>query len=317
MGVAVWYTIRAVTMDARPIFLRLMALTAATFLVVGCGKGDGGGAGNPLHADGEVRIVSLSPALTRMVVDLGLGDLVVGRTRYCESIDPSIPVVGDHFATNAEAMVRVRPTHVLVQPPRNEVPPELQELAEKRGWRIGHWRINTVDDIRLVLRDLPDVLFFPTDRRGYEARQQADLLRRALDTALQPDDADQWHGRVLIVHSVEPMIGVFGEGTYLDEVLNRFGCTNAARGISGWSQLTLEDVVRLDPQAIVLTRPGVDQSDDPRQIAGPLATLSIEAVHAGRIAVLTGSDAIVPSTSLIDTARELRQIFVRFADAEP
>src|SRR5436190_23420947 len=42
-----------------------------------------------------VRLVSLSPAITRTLVDFHLESNIVGRTPHCYSVDKSIPVVGD------------------------------------------------------------------------------------------------------------------------------------------------------------------------------------------------------------------------------
>ena len=86
------------------------------------------------RADSQIRIVSLSTALTRIAVDPGCGDLIVGRTRFCKSVDSAIPVIGDHFAQDFESLVRVRPTPILIQPPRNDSPSALAEQSGIQSW---------------------------------------------------------------------------------------------------------------------------------------------------------------------------------------
>ncbi|MCA9290710.1 MAG: hypothetical protein KDA25_06255, partial [Phycisphaerales bacterium] len=66
---------------------------------------------------GAVRVVSLSPAISSTLRDLGLDPLVVGRTPWCDALDPDVPVVGTLLDVDAERLARLRPTHILVQPP--------------------------------------------------------------------------------------------------------------------------------------------------------------------------------------------------------
>lgn len=68
-------------------------------------------------AKGEVRIVSLVPSITELLVDLGLGPQVVGRTRYC--VHPAeavreIPALGGTKKINLKRLGALRPTHAIL-----------------------------------------------------------------------------------------------------------------------------------------------------------------------------------------------------------
>ena len=61
------------------------------------------------------RIVTLSPHLTEMVFDLGLGASLVGVSQF-SNVPPSamsLPRVGDAFQLNVEAIVSLKPTLIL------------------------------------------------------------------------------------------------------------------------------------------------------------------------------------------------------------
>src|SRR6185503_20277445 len=103
----------------------------------------------------ELRIVSLSPAITRTLIDFSVHRSIVGRTPHCESIDPAVPIVGDLFNLDYERLIAVKPTHVLVQPPAAGLDPKLEQLAAERGWKLGSWKLNDRDDIETLVRDLP------------------------------------------------------------------------------------------------------------------------------------------------------------------
>ncbi len=257
----------------------------------------------PPHADDALRIISLSPAISRTLVDLGVDDAIVGRTPFCESIDQAIPVVGDLHDLDYERLLRVRPTHLLVQPQASGMDSRLLELAEDNQWFIGAWRLNDMADVQTMLGELPETL----GRNDLIAR--AVELHIMIDEALQPA-SEQWTGRVLLVAGLNP-VGAFGTGTYLHDVLTSLGASNALT-LANYPQLTLEDITRLNPQAIILVRPGADHDTDAFAAAGSLARLQIDAVADGRIGVLTHPDAFMPSTGIIGVAAEMRTLLETF-----
>jgi hypothetical protein len=70
----------------------------------------------------SVRIASLVPSLTELVVALGLGDRLVARTGWC--IHPAaalagVPKVGGTKTVNLAKLRRLAPTHVLVNVDEN------------------------------------------------------------------------------------------------------------------------------------------------------------------------------------------------------
>ncbi len=100
----------------------------------------------------------------------------------------------------------------------------------------------------------------------------------------------------------------------MHEILRSLGGRNATTS-RGWSELSLEDVVRLDPEAIILVRDRGPADIDPVEAAGPLASLDTTARRAGRIAVLWHPDAMLPSTAVIDVADRMGQVLRRLETA--
>jgi ABC-type Fe3+-hydroxamate transport system substrate-binding protein len=73
-------------------------------------------------AEGEPRIVCLVPSITELVCDLGLSELLVGRTGFC--IHPwetvrRIPKVGGTKDVKLERVRELAPTHVIVNVEEN------------------------------------------------------------------------------------------------------------------------------------------------------------------------------------------------------
>lgn len=293
------------------------AIAILWLAVVGCSRHESAGAPNAAKPGGP-RIVSLSPAISRTLIDFQLQDRVVGRTPHCASLDQNIPVVGDLLNIDYERLIRLNPTHILIQPPESGIDQHLTDLAKQQGWKIAQWHLDNRDDIETMVRELPGALFDagtpPPPKFANAMRQSADILNR-IATALSPGVERLFHGRTLLMYSVDPT-SVFGQGTYLNDVLIALGGTNASNA-KQWAQLSLEDIVRLDPEAIIVVKPGADPKTDALIAAGPLGRLDIAAVRNKRIAVLTHPDAFTPSSGIIGVAEQLRAILRSFAENGP
>jgi iron complex transport system substrate-binding protein len=245
----------------------------------------------------ECRIVSFSPAMTRALVDLGLGEAIVARSPYCTAVDESVPALGDLYSVDLEGLLRIEPTHIVIQPPVSGVDQAVLDLAEAHGWVVYQKRLNTVDDIAAMTRDLGG-LFDDFDEgvaaRAGEVLDRIEALQRG---RARPVDGPR---AVLLMYSVDPP-AVFGQETYLGDVLDSLGYINAAPG-SGWLTLTLEDLVRLDPPLIVYVGGAPGAGDAP---ISQLSELPLRAVRDGRVGYFEHPEALIPSTSVIEVAANL------------
>lgn len=82
---------------------------------------------------GEIpRIVSLVPSITELLIDLGLGPCLVGRTGFCihpKAVVAAIPKVGGTKDVNIAKIRQLAPTHLIVNIDENEKP-RVDELAQ-------------------------------------------------------------------------------------------------------------------------------------------------------------------------------------------
>ena len=293
----------------------LFGLVALTLLGIGCKRGKAPDANDDASEAAALRIVSLSPAISRTLVDLRLDDAIVGRTPWCASIDQAVPVVGDLYNLDLETMVRLDPTHVLVQPAADGIDPALQRLVDDKGWTLATWSLDSIDEVETLVREMPGVLFADDRTSRADAAARAAEIINELAAALSPQGADVFAGPTLMVMDYEPLLA-FGPESYLHDMLLSLGGRNAnERG--AYRNLTLEDVVRLDPEAIIIVKEHAPADTDPLELLGALADTDIAAIRDGRVAVLSHPDAVLPSTGLIEVAGALREILVSFAATEP
>jgi ABC-type hemin transport system substrate-binding protein len=80
------------------------------------------------------RIISLSPSITRCILDLGAGDLLAGVTDYTLHSGLKIESVGAYISPNMEKIIRLKPDLVLVSEEDRYI--QKLHLLEKFGLRI-------------------------------------------------------------------------------------------------------------------------------------------------------------------------------------
>ena len=84
-------------------------------------------------------------------------------------------------------------------------------------------------------------------------------------------------------------------------------------------ELSREDLVRMQPRAIILVRPrsarGVTDADGPTDATSkdawqPLRELGLTAISENRFAVIDDPEALLPSTSMIRVADTMRKMIL-------
>ena len=257
-------------------FLLLAAAVLGIGAVAGCG---------PRHAadpagDGP-RIVSFLPSGTETLFALGLGDCVVGRSRFCDFPPEAaaLPVVGDLFAANEDALAALRPTHAVLG---NADAPQAA-LLRALGCEIVEGRAETAADVLAFADTLGEL--FPEQTNGlavagskwreemekishaesaeaFAPARLVDGVSRLESHAESAENAE----RVLVVVSHAP--GRFGaafaagEGTYLDEILRAAGFANALAGVSGYPSLDPDRIAALAPDLLIDVHPDGDPPDE-------------------------------------------------------
>ncbi|MGB7297898.1 MAG: helical backbone metal receptor [Burkholderiaceae bacterium] len=103
------------------------------------------------------RIVSLVPSLTELLIELGLGEQIVGRTGFC--IHPrqavqAIPKVGGTKTIDIEKILSLKPTHLVVNREENPLAPVI-ELSE-RVPNVVKTHVVTIEDNRQLYRQFGD-----------------------------------------------------------------------------------------------------------------------------------------------------------------
>jgi len=207
--------------------------------------------------DHPKRIISLAPSLTETLFALGVGDRVVGVTDYCDypAEASSRPKIGGMINPNLERLAALHPDLVLITKEGNR----RDTLNAIEHLNIPIFAIETarLEDISRMFRDVGRAI----GKAAAGASMAAALDQRV--ARVHSAVAGQPARRVLMVVWLQPMVTV-GHGTFLSDMLDRAGAVSIADTESQpWPKLSVEEIVRSDPDYIVVTRsPGFAPTRD-------------------------------------------------------
>ncbi|MBL1216956.1 MAG: hypothetical protein D8M59_05610 [Planctomycetes bacterium] len=274
-----------------------------------------------------LRIVCLSPALTDILIDLELGQYIVGRDTWERQLDdrtPMVPRIGDLSHLDAEALVALNPTDIVFQETVGGLAPKLRSLAERSGWNLVSIHIDSLADVTAAVRVLASDLSYGADgpasaelRAAVSARsvQLVERLEHG-ETGESEEAVGLGSGQsLLMLHSLDPP-AAFGPGSYLHDILTACGGTNVLTGGGAWQELSAETLLLVDPWAIVIVQEG-SASAGPTDLATQrLSRLDLECVRAGRVYALSHPQILLPGTSMaLDVPELMRDLLAQLEDS--
>jgi iron complex transport system substrate-binding protein len=227
------------------------------------------------------RIVSLAPSLTEMVYALGMQDHLVGDTNYCDYPPDAQKKqkVGDTLNPSLEEIVALHPDLVLATKNLNR----LDTVVALEGLHIAAYSTNTnsIEQILSSMAHLADVLGVRNagDALVTELRLRLESLQQRLGK-VQPS-------RVLFVVWDEPLISV-GKNTFIADALRYAGAASIVDSRQNWPQVSLEEVVRLQPDFLIFTQNHASGGTvDVKALARRPGWRGLDAVQNHRYAVIS------------------------------
>ena len=244
------------------------------------------------------RIVTLAPNLTETVYALGLENRLAGDTDYCDTPEAakSKPHVGSPLNPNLEAIVAMHPDVVLATTSINRR--ETVDALAKLGIAVY------ASDPRTV-RGTLDSIVRMADLLGVGARGHALVARlQARLDALHARVEDRPLVHVLFVVWVDPLITI-GQNTFIADALRCAGAESVILSTQNWPTVSLEEVVRLQPDYIVLTRSHIHSDGTQiKELSRRPVWKELRAVQLGHVVVL-GKEIARPSPGLVDDVEAL------------
>jgi ABC-type Fe3+-hydroxamate transport system substrate-binding protein len=200
--------------------------------------------GNQIHVPKPPqRIVSLVPSQTELLFHLGLGDRVVGVTRFCVHPLPeckSKQRVGGTKTVDMAKIASLQPDLIIANKEEND---RQQIEALQQQYPVWTSDIETLEDALAMIAAIGQMT-------GKE--QEAERLNTAVSTAFEPLKIKAPGIRAAYMICYKPWMAV-GSGTFIHEMLRLAGFINVLESKTRYPVLTLEELAAAAPQAVLLS----------------------------------------------------------------
>jgi ABC-type hemin transport system substrate-binding protein len=283
----------------------LASLAILAILATGCDRAEPPAAKpDPSHTANPraPRLAVLSPAFAETLRGMGAGDRIVARHGWDSFSPPTIPPVGNEGGIDYESLLKTNPTQVIMEAGAKDPPARLSQLAKDHGWTILRIPNLTLDDIAHATAALANAA-------GVDPAIATDAADRFNAAFTRDETLAQRAGRALILIGTDPP-AVMGPGSFHHEMVERMGADAIPNDGAPFIQWSVEDVLKSDPDTLVLILPGAT-TDDPAANLGPLAKLNLRCVERKAVVVITDPKAHLPATSLADVAQAARTAILR------
>jgi iron complex transport system substrate-binding protein len=245
------------------------------------------------------RIVSLAPNLTETIYALHVDEKLVGDTDYCDTppAAKSKPHVGSILSPSFEAIVALHPDLVLATANsgnRRETVDALRDLG---------LAVYTIDPhtVRGLLTSISHIAALAD--ASAQGNELVSSLEGRLD-ALQKVLGDRDLAHVLFVVWDEPLITI-GQNTLIADALRWAGAESVIVSDQDWPQISMEEVVRVQPDYIVYANDhGHGSATQLKRLRSQPAWKELHAVERGHVVTISEEvDRAAPG--LIDAIEQL------------
>jgi ABC-type Fe3+-hydroxamate transport system substrate-binding protein len=188
------------------------------------------------------KIISLVPSLTELVIDLGLEDKLVGRTRFC--VNPKekvkeIPIVGGTKNPRLDIIREINPDYIIANKEENR-PEDIKKLID--DFEINVTDIATIENALITIHELGQVL-----GKSTEAEQLISDIQQRLEE--RPDEPKL---RTAYMIWKDPWMTV-GHDTYIHDVLEHWNLSNVFSDKKRYPTFNLEELKKYNPDLILLS----------------------------------------------------------------
>lgn len=294
--------------NVRTIFLVLTLVLLVT-LLTGCAapSAESGAISFTDMKDREItldgpatKVVALTAADCEILCALGAEDTLVGRGEYCDwpAEITEVPSVESGSETNIEQIIALAP-HVVLMGTMAQTTQQVKQL-EDAGITVVTSDATDIDGVYYAIDMIGKVVGKPDEAAALVSDMKA--------TFNHISSKSVGEGKT-VYFEVSPLqygLWTAGTGTFMDEIANMLGLKNAFADVSGWAEVSEEQVLERDPDYIVTISMYYGEGPTPtEEILSRAGWENVTAVKNQAILNLQNNELSRPGPRLADGAQAM------------
>lgn len=205
------------------------------------------------------RIISLAPSITEILYSLGLGDRLVGVTKYCDYPEEAKgkAKIGGMSNPSLEAVLLLRPDIVVMTTDGN--PKEFEERLSSLNIKTYVFRARRLSELPQGIREM-GLALGAQERAETVAKEIEDTINKLTNSLLVTRHSSMKR-KVLFIIWPEPLI-VAGPGTAIDDAITLLGNENiASRAKTTYPKYSIEEIIHQSPDVIFIGKGHVNMKE--------------------------------------------------------
>jgi iron complex transport system substrate-binding protein len=246
------------------------------------------------------RVVSLAPSITEMLFALGLDEQVVGVTEFCDFPAGAAgkPKVG-YANPNLESLIALRPDMIVA--PREFHRANVLAKLDELKIPVFLLEATSLENIFSHIHQLGRIF----DRSPTAHAMTQAMRQRMVEIIGRAEHLPRT--RVLYVINSQPLISV-GPGSYIHQMIGLVGGINIASGASAaYPRLTMETVLKEDPEILIFPRGSVETVPRSEQQEWRRWT-TLTAVQQNRLREVSANALNRPGPRVMEGLEELARV---------
>jgi iron complex transport system substrate-binding protein len=254
-------------------------------------------AGRTVQLDAPAtRVVAITAADVETLFAIGAGNLLVGRGEYCDYPPEALDVqsVQSGYETNIEQIIALQP-QLLIMATMDQNEDQVRQ-CEDAGITVLVTDAQDIDGVYIAI-DLIGRLVGKDKEAAAVIKEMQETMKDLAEKA-----SELGEGQRSIYFEVSPLeygLWTAGKGTFMNEVAELLRLRNTFNDISGWAEISEEQVLERNPDLILTV--GMYFGDGPTPIESILSRPgwgSITAVKNEAILNLTNDELSRPGPRL-------------------
>ena len=305
-------------MKLTKIMVVVMAVAMLLTLCVGCGKKETPADNNDPGTDKSVsvvdmkgreivldkpaeRIVALTASDCEILYAIGAGDTLVGRGTYCDYPPQvlDVPAVESGSGTNIEEIIALKPD-VLLMSDMAQSEEHIQQL-ENAGIKVVVSEATDIEGVYTAIELIGALM-------GMD-ENAAQVINSMKTTFADIQEKSTGDGTQTVYFEVSPLeygLWTAGKNTFMDEIATMMGLTNCFADVTGWGEISEEQVLSRNPDFIVTITMYFGEGPTPEEeILSRGGWQNVTAVKNNAILNLQNNELSRPAPRLADGAQML------------